>query len=68
MNEENSIDNNPYIKPENYYAGYQDSIEKLKDKPEIVQFDKKLLQHGTGMRTHPEMGIDLNGCLKNLKL
>ncbi len=37
---DNSIEENPYIKPENYYQGYQDSIEKLKDKPDIVQFDK----------------------------
>jgi hypothetical protein len=40
MSEENSIDENPYIKPENYYAGYQESVDKLKDNPEIVQFDK----------------------------
>ena len=40
MSERDSIDENPYIKPENYYAGYQDSIDKLKDKPEIVEFDK----------------------------
>lgn len=35
MNEEN-----PYIVPENYYAGYQDSIDKMKEKPEVVEFDK----------------------------
>jgi hypothetical protein len=33
-------DDNPYITPENYYAGYQDSIDGLKNKPEIVEFDK----------------------------
>lgn len=31
---------NPYIEPENYYEGYQESIEKLKDMPEFVEFDK----------------------------
>ena len=31
---------NPYIEPENYFEGYQDSIDKLKDSPEFVQFDK----------------------------
>ena len=43
MSEENnrtSIDENPYIKPENYYAGYQDSMEKLKENPDLVEFDK----------------------------
>lgn len=40
MPEDTSYDENPYIKPENYYAGYQDSADKLKDKPEIVQFDQ----------------------------
>lgn len=30
---------NPYIEPENYYDGYVKSIEKLKQNPDIVQFD-----------------------------
>lgn len=33
-------DKNPYIEPENYYEGYQESINKMKDRPEFVQFDK----------------------------
>jgi hypothetical protein len=33
-------ENNPYIEPENYYQGYQDSINKLKDRPDVVEFDK----------------------------
>lgn len=35
-----SEEKNPYIEPENYYAGYQESIDKLKDKPEFVELDK----------------------------
>ena len=31
---------NPYIEPENYYAGYQESIDKMKEKPDVVEFDK----------------------------
>ena len=31
---------NPYIDPENYFAGYQDSIDKMKERPEFVEFDK----------------------------
>ncbi len=31
---------NPYLKPENYYAGYQESIENLKNKPEALEMDK----------------------------
>jgi len=30
---------NPYIESENYYDGYQDSIEKMKQRPELVEFD-----------------------------
>jgi hypothetical protein len=32
--------NNPYLEPENYYKGYQDSIDGLKNKPELVEMDK----------------------------
>lgn len=35
-----SEDKNPYIEPENYFEGYQDSIEKLKQSPEYVEFDR----------------------------
>ena len=31
---------NPYLTPENYYDGYQENINKLKDNPEFVEFDK----------------------------
>lgn len=34
------IEENPYLKPENYYAGYQESIEGLKNKPEALEMDK----------------------------
>jgi len=33
-------DENPYIQPENYYAGYQESIDRMKEKPDVVEFDK----------------------------
>ena len=31
---------NPLIQPENYFQGYQESAEKLKNNPEILKFDK----------------------------
>ena len=31
---------NEYIQPENYWAGYQDSIDNLKNKPEGLEFTK----------------------------
>ena len=31
---------NPYLQPENYYEGYQDSIDGLKNKPEALEMDK----------------------------
>jgi hypothetical protein len=33
-------DKNPFIEPENYFAGYQESIDNLKNNPAIVQFDR----------------------------
>lgn len=34
------VKKNPFIEPENYYDGYQESIDKLKDNPEYTEFDK----------------------------
>lgn len=35
------IENNPYIQPEDYFAGYRQKIEALKkNNPEILEFDK----------------------------
>lgn len=31
---------NPYLQPENYYAGYQESMDALKNKPEALEMDK----------------------------
>ncbi len=31
---------NPFLKPENYYAGYQESMDALKNKPEALEMDK----------------------------
>ena len=31
---------NPYLEPENYYQGYQDSIDNLNNKPEALEMDK----------------------------
>lgn len=37
----NFIDeNNPYLKQENYFEGYQKSIDQLKNNPQIIKFDK----------------------------
>lgn len=35
-----SEEKNPLIEPENYFAGYQDSINNLKNNPELIAFDK----------------------------
>lgn len=31
---------NKYLEQENYFAGYQDSINALKNNPEVIAFDK----------------------------
>lgn len=31
---------NPFLEPENYYKGYQESIDNLKNKPESVELEK----------------------------
>ena len=31
---------NPYIKPTDYFEGYNESINKLKNNPEAIQFDR----------------------------
>lgn len=31
---------NQFLEPENYYSGYQKSIDELKNKPEILELDK----------------------------
>jgi hypothetical protein len=31
---------NPLIEPENYLAGYQESIDNLKNQPNVIAFDK----------------------------
>lgn len=33
-------DDNPLLQPEDFMAGYKDSIEDLKNKPELVAMDK----------------------------
>ena len=35
-----SVENNPFLEPENYFAGYQESIDKLKNNPEVIMFDR----------------------------
>lgn len=34
------LENNPLLKQENYAAQYNESIQKLKDRPELIEFDK----------------------------
>lgn len=34
------LKDNPFLQQEDYFAGYQESIEKLKNNPHIVAFDK----------------------------
>jgi len=35
-----STKGNPFLEPENYFEGYTDSVQKLKNKPEVVELDK----------------------------
>ena len=37
---EQDISQNPYLQPENYAAGYQENIEKLKNNPAIIEMDR----------------------------
>lgn len=42
------LENNPLLQPENYWKDYQKNIEALKNKPEIIEFDKlcyELFEH-----------------------
>lgn len=34
------MEKNPFIEPENYFDGYQKSIDELKNKAEVIEFDK----------------------------
>ncbi len=34
------LKDNPLLQPENYMAGYQESIDELKNRPELVSMDK----------------------------
>ena len=31
---------NPYLEPENYFAGYNDCVQKLKENPALLEFSK----------------------------
>jgi len=32
--------NNPFLEQENFFSGYQKSIDELKNNPQIIEFDK----------------------------
>lgn len=34
------LENNPLLQQENFFAGYQEKIEALKNTPEVIEFDK----------------------------
>lgn len=34
------MERNPLIEPENYFEGYQKSIESLKNNPQLIEFEK----------------------------
>ncbi len=39
---------NPFIQQENYFKGYEESVEKLKNDPKLIEFDKmcyELFEH-----------------------
>jgi hypothetical protein len=35
-----NLEDNPLLKPENFFEGYQKSIDEMKNHPEIIMFDK----------------------------
>lgn len=52
------MERNPLIEPENYFAGYNESIEDLKHNPKAIELDKLCYE----LFIHQEMGrrfIDL---------
>ena len=34
------LKDNPFIQPEDFFKGYRDSVESLKNNPELIMFDK----------------------------
>lgn len=40
MYDDHPLDQNPYIKPYDHFAGYNEQIEKLKNRPELLSFSK----------------------------
>lgn len=34
------MEKNPFLEPENYWNSYQKNIEDLKNRPEVIEFDK----------------------------
>jgi hypothetical protein len=42
MSEE--IGENPFLKQENYFEGYNKSIDDLKNRPELIEFDKLIYE------------------------
>ena len=34
------MENNPLLEPENFFAGYQEKIDNLKNQPQVIEFDK----------------------------
>lgn len=42
------IEDNPLLQRENYFQGYNDSIEDLKNRPELLEFDRLIFEvHNT---------------------
>ena len=39
-----NIEDNPFLKATNYYSGYQEGVDKLKETPEIFEMDKLIYE------------------------
>jgi hypothetical protein len=55
------IENNPFLQPENYFKGYDESIKKLKNDPSLIEFDKvcyELFEHQEIGRRFMELVTD----------
>ena len=55
------MENNPLLQPEDYFQGYQKSIEDLKHNPQILEFDKltyELFEHQEVGRKWLELAIE----------
>lgn len=55
------LENNPFLQQENYFKGYEDSINQLKNDPSLLEFDRlcyELFEHQEAGRRFMELITD----------